>query len=75
MKQTTTIALTGLLFSASSGAMVDEAKDFTVFDADGDGMISAADGEAVPVLADQLSSLGADGDGQLNADEYAKFES
>ncbi|MCZ7601135.1 MAG: calmodulin [Gammaproteobacteria bacterium] len=75
MKQTTTIALTALLFSVSSAAMAEEAMDFTAVDADGDGMISAAEAEAVPGLADQLASLDADGDGQLDADEYAKFES
>ena len=55
---------------ASSAALAAEKPKFDAADANGDGMVDAAEFKATGIEKD-FGSLDADGNGSLNSDEYA----
>lgn len=65
-----------ILFACMAAAAVVAAENSTeaVLDSNNDGLLSQEEGRAVPGLGEQWETLDVNGDGKLDAAEFARFE-
>lgn len=59
---------------AAAAVVAAESSGEPVLDTDNDGLLSQEEAKAVPGLNDQWQTLDVNGDGKLDAAEFARFE-